>query len=349
MVDWKYIVKWGNLFVFCFFAGMVMAQNDSPKGNQEELKQTVFCNQDIKWAGIAELDIVLGRKAGQTWDNYKASGYSDLNYKQYLGDTILQDSLLMKYIITSIQQQKTPIYQTSHLKQPKTLTKEDWNAIYLDDFDRMVSRKYALEDFEVVRLQCFIVYDNQGFDLWPLAAAPIRVAYDIYPTTAAFEYHPLGWIPIQNKAPQQKTWQKNIHSAIQLKNIQVFKQDWTYQQVVKDLIQKNQQNSSQYPLYKADNLAVSEVLSQEQMEEIITYEDIIVDPDTFEEVFVRTPYEEFGLVGMNVSLEWTWDEKKQQLHVQPVKFSPIAHNMDILCEDCEGENMYLYRLFSEKK
>lgn len=326
-----------------------MAQKAPDREQRETLKQSIFCEQNIKWAGVAEVDIVLEKEADQTWNNYRESGFSDLNYKQYQGDTLLPDSLLMQQMLSSIQQQKTLIYKTDALEQVKTLAKEDWNALSIDE-EEVVFRKYTLEDFEVIRLKLFIVYDdNNGFGISPLAVAPIRTDYDIYPTPSAFGYHLLGWIPVHGTVPQQPSWQKIIHSDLQLKNIKIFKQDWEYEEAVADLIQQNQQNNAQHKLYKADDLNVSEVLTPEQLQEIITYEDIQFDPDTFEEFTTRTPYEYFGLVGMNLSLQWTWDEVNQQLHVQAVKFSPIAHKMDILCEDCEGKNMYLYRLFSEKK
>jgi hypothetical protein len=309
------------------------------------IKQELYCDETIEWAGFVDIDIIPNQKSNQSWDNFQASGFSNLNFKQYTTDSIPTDTSLLDYIITSIQNKSIPIYQTPQLQQPINLTKEDLTAFASDG--ESSGRYYDAGDFEVLRLRCVVFYDRSGAGIWiyPMAAAPIRTEYDIYSPTAQAFYKPLGWIPVSGNIPISVSWQKTIHSDVPLRNIKVFKQGFTSDEVLSHLINKQESSVNQQQLYDATDLSQPTLLSPEQLTERISYEEITFDPETFEEIIVRTPINDLGLVGYNFSLDWAWDSTKQQLYVDTKGISPIVHNMDLFCDDCPDEKMFLSRLF----
>ena len=310
------------------------------------IKQELYCDETVEWAGFVDIDIVPNQKRNQSWDNFQESGFSNLNFKQYTTDSIPKDTSLLDYIITSIQNKSLPVYQTPQLQQPIHLTKEDLTAFASDG--ESSGRYYDAGDFEVLRLRCTVFYDINGAGIWiyPMAAAPIRTEYDIYSPTAQAFYKPLGWISVNKDTPIDISWQKTIHSDVPIRNIKVFKQGFASDEVLTHLINKQRSSVSQQQLlYDATDLSNPTRLSQQQLTERITFESITFDPETFEETIVRVPVEHLGLVGYNFSLDWAWDTNQNQLYVETKGISPIIHNMDLFCDDCPDENMFLSRLF----
>lgn len=314
----------------------------------QDFKQYAYCDRDIEWAGMVDIDIIPNQKKNQSWDNFKKSGFSNLNFKQYTADSMPIDSSLMDYLIRGIENRAVPIYETPELNKIKLLGEGDLYHTLLEEAEE---KHYKAADFEVLRLRCFLVYMKYGggYYLHPVAAAPIRTVYDIYTPSVQASYRRLGWIPIKRGQVEQATWQKTIHSDVNFDKVYAFKQGWTPEQCIQDWIATYKEDASKQQMYDGSQLDQSTILSREEVEDIINYEHITYDPETFEELTVRSPYESFGLVGLNVSIQWAWDETKKQLYLEPIKFSPIAHKMDILCNNCEGENMFLYRLFSSGK
>ncbi|MGH1334613.1 MAG: hypothetical protein ACRBFS_00690 [Aureispira sp.] len=313
------------------------------------MKQFIYCERTIRWAGIVDVDIIPHQKSNQSWDNFKESGFSNLNFKQYTTDTSLIDTSLIQYIINGIQNNKVPVFQTDSLSSFKDVEESAFYALTPSGKD--IHHYYDANDFEIIRLRCFLFYveNNNGFELVPVAAAPIRTEYDSYTRTAQPSYLPLGWIDVTTNTPKNKPWHKQVHSDINLNNIHVFKQDWTFDQSIQNLIEDHQAPNSTSKLYDAKSFQNSSQLSIQQLEELITYEEISFDPETFEQITIPVPYENLGLVGLNISIELVWDNLNHKLHIKPIQFSPIAHQMEIYCNDCAGQNMHLYHLFSNKK
>lgn len=336
------------LFVLSFPIFLLAQPDAQPVDPAERYKQSMYCQPAIRWAGIVDVDVLPDPDPNLNWDSFRKSGFSSLNYKQYTATSPAHAPELTQHLLDAIKAKKLMVYETSRLARQKELGEGD--LYYLPAEAEGKTIEYEAEDFQILRLKCLIYYreNGGGFGLTPIAAMIVRPEWDYIEYDGKPLYRPLGWIKIQQGKAAQPAWSKVIHTDVKASSIQVFKLDWTYEQTVKDLLHAAQSNANT-TLYSVQALDGTPVLTKEQLQELSAREDFAFDPETFEEYQVRVPKESFDLVGMTISTELMWDDGQHQLYLQATQFAPLIHNMDIFCDDCDGVNMFLERLFWYKK
>lgn len=322
---------------------------------KSQTKQEIYCNSNIIWAGIVDIDIVPNLQKDQNWDVFGESGLSKLNFNQkstYLkkGEKILSDQ-----VIGHANDGTLDFYNDATLK-----TKIDYQLLELTapniepETIGERGKEYPASSFEVYRLRCLVYYqkDQLDFKVIPQTVAVIRTEYD-GPNSNAF-YNILGWLPVQEwvetmqVADKNITWAQCIHSDVQLRNIKVFKQELTIQEVFeKDLVQNLLEDPSKYELLVTQNFKESKPMTAEEKKEVCTDEIVEFDPNSYEEIISRIPKTAYGFVGINFSINWAWNNTTKQFYTQQIQSSPILHNMDIYSNETSKE-MFLNYMYTKK-
>lgn len=311
------------------------------------LQQQLFCNPDIVWAGTLDLDVLPDVDTNTNWDAFHESGLSSRNFTQSDTVLVMGDTTLAAYIWQALLQNGMPLYAVDSLQDPiprNQLNVSDWSQENDPDGNFPVLDAYHLE---ILRLRCYVYYNQRlaCFRLVPFAVDLITTEYD-GPQSKAF-YNSTGWMPVTTTSARSLDWEKLIHRDVDLRQTFVFKQAWTLEQCMGQLIDLAFEQPSMQQKYAPDQLNHPTLLSSNTLKELVSHLEEEEDPDTYEIITVIQKINAARLIGSTFSIRLGWNDTQQRLYVQPVGYAPIQHNMDILCEReaCFKESMYLRRMF----
>lgn len=322
---------------------LLHAQPNTPLALQQQL----FCNADIVWAGTLDLDILPDVNTKPDWDNFHESGLSNHNFTQSDTTLVVGDTTLAAYIWQALLQNGMPLYAVDSLQDPipkNQLNVLDW---YQEDDPDGNFPVLDAHHLEILRLRCYVYYNQRlaCFQLVPFAVGLITTEYDGSGSRAFYSF--TGWMPVATSGTSSLDWEKLIHRDIDLRQTFVFKQAWTLEQCMEQLIDLAFEQPSIQQKYASDQLNHPTLLSADTLRKLVSYLGEEEDPETYEILKVIKKIDASRLIGSTFSIQLGWNNAQQRLHAQPIGYAPIQSNMDSLCEGeaCLKERMYLKRMF----
>lgn len=323
-----------------------------------QTKQDVYCNENIVWAGIGEMDIVIDSDSNTDWKAYKISHLGSF-YKQYHRDLKENPKPLNQLIIEDAD--VVDFYATDKLKE-----KIDYNLLDLTDpmyepenYGDQGGR-FPAAAFDVFRLRYYLYFDqsNNDFHISPIAIGVMRSTYDA--PDEVFDYEILGWLSVNE---WKSTFFKNDNIAftrrfyrdVAFEDIYVFKKEWSIYQVMDTMTARIRKegiatwwSEGEVELYEMtyDSLDGSRRLSSQEMERIGTYENVTITEDgwDWEEKIEYVPWNADDYYkGLRLTLDWAWDNSKYNFYSRFQAYAPLYEVTNDL-----DETLFLQPLFLKK-
>lgn len=288
-----------------------------------QTKQEIYCNADIVWAGVVELDFVVDADSSTDWEAYKISDLNQL-FKQKTLDSNPEKSL-NEIIIGNAE--VLQFYRFDSLKHEihyQELDIRNWAIepdTYGDDWERIPA-----SEFNVFRLKCFFYYDKstQDFKIVPQAVAVLLPTYDV--SELVLDYNILGWLPVEHLVKTVKINDENFVLNFQFQrdlpfqNVKVFKQEWTTEETINNFMATVREKAETIELYEPykDSLMDSEEIKLLGLDEIYG-----LRFDVYEETEEFVPWDADEYIAIRFSMNWFWREETKSLSISTTDFSPL--------------------------
>lgn len=317
-----------------------------------QTKQEIYCSPNIVWAGRVDIDFVPDAVKNENWDVYKVSHLSNEGFQQSSKDLISSNDQTIAELVIGASE-GIDFYQSTALK-----SKIPYQA--LDLTDPMIEPEnfgdpgvpYPANSFNVFRVHCFIYYNKEdlSFHLLPQAIAVLQPQYDV--PSEVLGYNVLGWLEVGEwtKIVSSKTWAKRIYRDVAIEDIQVFKQEWTIDVVLEQMLTSIREQARTLSLANAENLDGTLPLVADDIKMLGLEETPTLESEMYEELPLYLPMHPSRFIGLNLSLDWSWNIKSNAIELNYHAFAPIYQDLNILCDDCNQEALqYLFvKVMSEK-
>ncbi|MFK7951139.1 MAG: hypothetical protein AB8G11_26395 [Saprospiraceae bacterium] len=314
-----------------------------------QTKQEIYCNSDIVWAGIIDMDFVVDADTNTNWkeyvisdlDNWFQQKTTETNPTKTLNELILENvETLQFYEYDSLKYEKH--YQSLELSDPLHEPET-----YGDN-----GKPFSAKAFNVFRLKCFFYYDKSTLDfkIVPQAVGVLRPIYDA--PDEVLNYNILGWLPIEHVViealEQSKSVKINDEKSVLKFQFQrdipfyaakVFKQEWTDEEAIDDFMTKIRQKAETIELYEPYE---NEQMDSETIKTLGLDEITALRFDAYEETQEYVPWSTEMYQGIRFSMNWFWNEETKSLSLLTTDFSPL-----IFVEDDGGSVLGIQALFKK--
>jgi len=320
-------------------------------GLNAQTKQDIYCNEDIVWAGISEIDVVIDADSNIDWKTYKISNLGSF-YKQYERDLKENPKPLNEIIVDDGAQ--IEFYPTDELDYPVDYNWLEWtDPMYEPENFGDQGGRFPASAFDVFRLRCYLYFDKSKneFQLSPFAVGVMRSVYDA--PDEVFDYEILGWMPVNEwkenfLEDKNITFAKRFYRDIDFEEIYVFKKEWHLEKVLDTMMTYVRSNARTIELYETtyDSLDGSRRLEVEEIKTLCTDEIMAVrfDETDYEDYEIQlVPWSASQYAGLRLTIDWAWNSSKHTFHATLNAYSPYEH----FTNDFD-EVLYLKPLFLRK-
>lgn len=281
-----------------------------------QTKMDIYTNPDIVWAGIVDIDLVIDADTSTDWKYYEISGLGK-HLKQYSKDLKPNKKALNQIIIDNVK--KIQFYQYDSLKHKMDAELQN---------NEVESKRLSTSAFDVFQLRCFIYYDKKtlNFRIKPLAVAILSSEDD---TGNALIYHKLGWIPVSewskriNLKDENIVYAKRFFRDISFEKVNVFKREWSIEQVMKQLMSEVHRESETIQLFTSDIFEPAKLLSNEEIKQLGVDEIYAMKFDSLDEEQQFIPWSSDVFKGIRLTLDWIWDDAQKSILVEESAFAPL--------------------------
>lgn len=327
-----------------------------------QTKQEIYCNSDIVWAGIVEVDFVVNADTSTDWMKYELNNLHHLfrqktaetNPKKALNEIIIENAdVLQFYRFDSLK----------HKLHYQELDIRNWAIepdTYGDDWERIPA-----SEFNVFRLKCLIYYDKSTLDfkIVPQAVAVLFPTYDFSDNIS--EYNILGWLPVEFLSKVIKINDEKSILNFQFQrdfpfdSVKVFKQEWTTDEVINNFMATIRRKAEEEIRYFESNFEFKNELKLYQPYEdtLMEYEEIQLlgldeiyglrfDAD-FEEKQEFVPWSADEYKGIRFSMNWFWNDETKSLSILTTKFAPLIL-MEVDFETVLGTRPFFWKEIVKK-
>lgn len=307
-----------------------------------QTKQDIYCNPDIVWAGMIEVDFVVDADTSTDWKLYKASGLHE-HFKQKTAETNPKKTL-NKIVVGNAH--LLQFYRQDSLKYKihyQELDIRNWENVpdtYGDDWERIPASM-----FNVFRLKSIIYYDKSTLEFKIIPQA-VAVLYPNEDSDVILSYGILGWLPVEYLPQAIKINAENSILNFQFQRdfsfeaVKVFKQEWTTEETINNFMATIRRKAETIKLYEP----FDDTLMDEEEIKLLGLEQISgLRFDAYEETEEYVPWSAEEYKGIRFSINWFWNEETKALSVLTTDFSPLVRITD------DADNvLYLNSLFLKK-
>jgi len=292
-----------------------------------QTKYEIYTNKNIVWAGIADIDIVIDDKEVKDWKYYNLIGLGG-DLKQISTNLKVNKKSLNEIIIT--QANKFLWYEYDSLKYKK---EHPIYSLYYPEDNGDAARKLPTVEFDVFRLRCFIYYDRieLNFKIQPIAVQVLNSEDDTGLAAIAFEE--IGWLPVKKSTKSINidatniTFAKRFYRDINFETVAVFKQEWTIEEVINNMMTDIRAKSPTIKLFSPD-INAPKLLTENEIDKLGTDEVYIFDVETSDERPIAMPWLDSDYKGVRLVLDWIWNDDKKALSINQQGFSPLCIKRD---------------------
>lgn len=287
-----------------------------------QTKQEIYCNPDIVWAGIIEVDFVVDADTSTDWKLYQASGLHE-HFQQKTAETnptkTLNEIVIGNAHLLQFYRQDSLKYKLHY----QELDIRNWGNVpdtYGDDWERIPASV-----FNVFRLKSIIYYDKSTLEFKIIPQA-VAVLYPNEDSDVILSYGILGWLPVEYLPQAVKINDENSVLNFQFQRdfpfeaVQVFKQEWTTETTINNFMATIRRKAATIKLYEPyeDTLMDSEEIKLLGLDEIYG-----LRFDAYEETEEYVPWSADEYKGIRFSMNWFWNEETKSLSILTTDFAPL--------------------------